>query len=25
MPSDFAAMLAEDESNKRRFTELFGG
>jgi iron(III) transport system substrate-binding protein len=25
MPSDFAAMLASDESNKRRFTELFGG
>jgi len=25
MPSDFAAMLANDESNKRRFTELFGG
>lgn len=25
MPGDFAAMLANDESNKRRFTELFGG
>jgi len=25
MPSDFDAMLANDESNKRRFTELFGG
>jgi len=25
MPSDFAAMLASDESNKRRFMELFGG
>jgi len=25
MPSDLAAMLANDESNKRRFTELFGG
>src|SRR5215467_9532813 len=25
MPSDFAAMLASDESNKRRFLELFGG
>jgi iron(III) transport system substrate-binding protein len=25
MPSDFAAMLANDESNKRRFTELFSG
>ena len=25
MPSDFAAMLTNDESNKRRFTELFGG
>jgi len=25
MPGDFAGMLANDESNKRRFTELFGG
>jgi len=25
MPSDLAAMLTSDESNKRRFTELFGG
>src|SRR5215831_4831157 len=25
MPSDFAAMLASDETNKRRFMELFGG
>src|SRR5262245_33686196 len=25
MPSDFAAMLKSDESNKRRFMELFGG
>jgi iron(III) transport system substrate-binding protein len=25
MPGDFAAMLANDEINKRRFTELFGG
>jgi len=25
MPSDLAAMLASDESNKRRFLELFGG
>jgi len=25
MPGDFAAMLASDESNKRRFLELFGG
>jgi iron(III) transport system substrate-binding protein len=25
MPSDFADMLANDERNKRRFTELFGG
>ena len=25
MPGDFAAMLANDESNKRRFVELFGG
>jgi len=25
MASDLAAMLTNDESNKRRFTELFGG
>src|SRR5262245_63648401 len=25
MPSDFNSMLASDEDNKRRFTELFGG
>jgi iron(III) transport system substrate-binding protein len=25
MPSDFNAMLANDEDNKRRFMELFGG
>ena len=25
MSGDFAAMLASDENNKRRFMELFGG
>jgi iron(III) transport system substrate-binding protein len=25
MPGDFKAMLAHDDDNKRRFTELFGG
>jgi iron(III) transport system substrate-binding protein len=25
MPADFKAMLAKDDENKRRFTELFGG
>ena len=25
IPGDFKAMLAHDDDNKRRFTELFGG